>query len=224
MKFNPLLDKFPTEYNGIKLNTDFRVGILLSLLFNSGKFSDEDKKLQALSLLYGDNFNSSGVDILELWNGVVWFMSVGYNKCTNAVESSSEDKSDDGEDELKDKDGNNLIFDTDIKKDDDIIDFEFDASRIYTAFLRTYGVDLTEVNMHFFKFMYMLSDLDSDCSHSKVIDIRQTNLKDMDKKQREAYIKLKKVYAIPTELDEESKAKLSEVGLDESDLEQFMQF
>ena len=223
MKFNPLLDKFPTEYNGIKLNTDFRVGILLSLLFNSGKFSDEDKKLQALSLLYGDNFESSGVDILELWNGVIWFMSVGYNKCTNAIDSSSEDKSDE-EDELKDKDGNNLIFDTDIKKDDDIIDFEFDASRIYTAFLRTYGVDLTEVNMHFFKFMYMLSDLDSDCSHSKVIDIRQTNLKDMDKKQRAAYIKLKKVYAIPTELDEESKAKLSEVGLDESDLEQFMQF
>ena len=223
MKFNPLLDKFPTEYNGIKLNTDFRVGILLSLLFNSGKFSDEDKKLQALSLLYGDNFESSGVDILELWNGVIWFMNVGYNKCTNAIDSSSEDKSDE-EDELKDKDGNNLIFDTDIKKDDDIIDFEFDASRIYTAFLRTYGVDLTEVNMHFFKFMYMLSDLDSDCSHSKVIDIRQTNLKDMDKKQRAAYIKLKKVYAIPTELDEESKAKLSEVGLDESDLEQFMQF
>ena len=224
MKFNPLLDKFPTEYNGIKLNTDFRVGILLSLLFNSGKFSDEEKKLQALSLLYGDDFASSGVDVLELWNGVVWFMSVGYNKCTNSVESSSEDKADDEEDSLKDKDGNNLIFDTDIKQDDGIIDFEFDASRIYTAFLRTYGVDLTEVNMHFFKFMYMLSDLDSDCSHSKVIDIRQTNLKDMDKKQRAAYIKLKKVYAIPTELDEESKAKLSEVGLDESDLEQFMQF
>ena len=46
----------------------------------------------------------------------------------------------------------------------------------------------------------------------------------MDKKQRAAYIKLKKVYAIPTELDEESKSKLSEIGLDESDLEQFMQF
>ena len=56
MKFNPLLDKFPTEYKGIKLNTDFRVGILLSLLFNSGKFTDEEKKLQALSLLYGDDY------------------------------------------------------------------------------------------------------------------------------------------------------------------------
>lgn len=66
MKFNPLLDKFPTEYNGIKLNTDFRVGILLSLLFNSGKFTDEEKKLQALSLLYGDNFTESGVDIIDL--------------------------------------------------------------------------------------------------------------------------------------------------------------
>lgn len=226
MKFNPLLDKFPTEYNGIKMNTDFRVGILLSLLFNSGKFSDEEKKLQALSLLYGDNFAESGVDIIDLWKGVEWFISVGYNKCINTVDNKTNDKDDDEDDDesLKDKDGNDLIFTTEYKEDDGIIDFEFDASRIYTAFLRTYGVDLTEVKMHFFKFMFMLSDLDSDCSESKVIDIRQTNLKDMDKKQRAAYIKLKKVYAIPTELDEESKAKLSEVGLDESDLEQFMQF
>lgn len=226
MKFNPLLDEFPTEYKGIKLNTDFRVGILLSLLFNSGKFTDEEKKLQALSLLYGDDFVESGVDVIDLWKGVEWFISVGYNKCINTVDNKADEKSNDEDDDesLKDKDGNDLIFSTEYKEDEGIIDFEFDASRIYTAFLRTYGVDLTEVKMHFFKFMFMLSDLDSDCSESKVIDIRQTNLKDMDKKQRAAYIKLKKVYAIPTELDEDSKSKLSEIGLDESDLEQFMQF
>lgn len=221
MKFNPLLDSFPVEYKGIQVNTDFRVGILLSLLFNSGKIPDDEKKIQALALLYGDNFMNLGIDPLVLWEGVTWFMNVGYTKCSNKV-----DQTDNSEvvDSLIDSEGEKLIFDTEYKPDDDILDFDFDASRIYTAFLRTYGVDLTTANMHFFKFMFMLADLDSDCSHSKVVDIRQTNLRDMDKKQRAAYIKLKKIYAIPTELDEEAKAKLAEVGLDDSDLEQFMQY
>ena len=218
IKFNPLLDKFPEEYKGIKMNTDFRVGILLSILFNSGKVSDYNKKVEALNLLYGEGWQSFGVDVLELWNGVVWFINIGYNKCTNNVDKVKQ------EDEMTDITGKELIFDTDVEVNDDILDFEFDASRIYTAFLRTYGVDLTEANMHFFKFMYMLSDLDSDCSHSKVVDIRQTKLTDMDNKQRAAYIRLKKVYAIPTELDEEAKAKLADIGIDESDLDQFMQF
>lgn len=222
MKFNPLLDRFPDEYNGIKLNTDFRVGILLTLLFNSGKFTDEEKKLQALELLYGDNYYNLGIDALTLWDGVTWFMSLGYNKSTNNIELKTSNNDED--EEIKDNEGNNLIFDTEYKEDDSIIDFEFDASRIYSGFLRTYGVDLTETKMHFFKFMFMLADIDSDCSHSKVVDIRQTNLKDMDKKQRAAYIKLKQLYAIPTEIDDESKAKLEEIGLDEDDLKQFMQF
>lgn len=224
MRFNPLLDKFPEDYNGVKLNTDFRVGILLSILFNSGKLTDEEKKLEALRLLYGENFMNLGVDVLKLWDGVTWFMSVGYNKCTNKVESTVSDEEDKDEEAIVDVEGKKLIFDTEHKTDNDVLDFEFDASRIYTAFLRTYGVDLTNVNMHFFKFMFMLSDLDSDCSHSKVIDIRQTNIKDMDKKQKAAYIRLKKVYAIPVEYDEEAKSKLAEIGLDESDLEQFLQF
>ena len=91
MRFNPLLDKFPEEYDGIKLNTDFRVGILLSILFNSGKLTDEEKKLEALRLLYGENFMQLGVDVIKLWDGVTWFMSVGYNKCTNKIESTTSD-------------------------------------------------------------------------------------------------------------------------------------
>ena len=225
--FNPLLDKFPTQYKGIQMNTDFRVGVLLSIMFNSGKLTDDEKKYQALALLYGDSFMELGVDPLTLWDGVLWFMAVGYNKCTNTpdkVEEKSDDDDDKDEDCMVDAEGNKLIFDAEVPDNDNVIDFEFDASRIYSGFLRTYGVDLTEVNMHFFKFMFLLADLDNDCSHSKVVDIRQTNLKDMDKKQRQAYIKLKKLYAIPVEIDEEAKNNLAEIGLDEDDLAQYMQY
>ena len=226
MKFNPLLDKFPVEYNGVRMNTDFRVGILLSILFNSAKFTDDEKKVQALTLLYGDDLDSLGVDVMTLWDGLVWFMNVGYNKCTNSVannKSNSENEED--ENDLVDSQGNKLIFDMDSQSsNDDVLDFEFDASRIYTAFLRTYGVDLTEAEMHFFKFMFMLSDLESDCSHSRVVEIRQTNVRDMDKKQRKAYLHLKKIYAIPVEIDEKTKEELAVMGISEETLEHFMQY
>lgn len=220
MKFNPLLDSFPTEYMGYPMNTDFRVGILLTKLFSSGKFTDEEKKIQALKIAYNDIPD----DILLAWKGIEWFLSVGNNKCSNTVEETKDKDTDDDEDTMVDSKGNKLIFDTDYKESSDVLDFDFDASRIYSGFLRTYGVDLTEVNMHFFKFMFMLADLESDCSHSKVVEIRTTPLKDKKGKERASYIKLKKMYEIPTEIDEESKAKLAEVGLDESDLEMYMQF
>lgn len=220
MKFNPLLDSFPTEYMGYQMNTDFRVGILLTKLFNSGKFTDEEKKIHALKIAYNDVPD----DILIAWQGIEWFMSLGNNKCSNEVDDTSDKVSDDNENDVVDSNGDKLIFDTDYKESNDVLDFDFDASRIYSGFLRTYGVDLTEVNMHFFKFMFMLADLESDCSHSKVMEIRTTPLKDKKGKERASYIKLKKMYEIPTEIDEQSKAKMSEIGLDESDLEQFMQF
>ena len=65
MKFNPLLDSFPTEYMGYKMNTDFRVGILLTKLFNSGKFTDEEKKIQALKIAYKKMELSKFKDILN---------------------------------------------------------------------------------------------------------------------------------------------------------------
>jgi hypothetical protein len=226
MVFNPLLDTFPTEYKGIKMNTDFRVGILLNQMFTSGKIKDEDKKLNALALLYGDDFMNLGIDVLELWDGLKWFMALGYNKGINDISSNDDNSKDDNDEEdcLVDKDGNKLIFDTDVPDSDEVIDFEFDSARIYSGFLRTYGVDLNETDMHFFKFMFMLADLDGDCSHSKVVDIRQTSLKDMDKKQRRAYIKLKRIYAVPVEIDEEAKSKLEEIGMDEDDFAMYMQF
>ena len=68
MKFNPLLDSFPTEYMGYPMNTDFRVGILLTKLFNSGKFTDEEKKIQALKKIeneavafFGEEFSIKGL-------------------------------------------------------------------------------------------------------------------------------------------------------------------
>lgn len=216
MRFNPLLDEFPTKYGEYDINSDFRVGIMIHKVFNDSKLTDNEKKESALCLLYP----SVPANLHEAWDGLTWFMKIGYNKSVNSVSLS-----DSTEGQLTDSEGKELIFDT--KEDmvqDDTLDFDFDSSRIYTAFLRTYGIDLSRVKMHFFMFMFLLADVENDCLYSKVVDIRKTSLAGKKGKERSTYIKLKKLYEVPTEISEESKQKLAEVGIDDSDLEQFMQF
>lgn len=222
MKFNPLLDEFPTNYNGYELNTDFRVGILLTMLFDNEDKSDEDKKLSALLLLYGSEDNIPP-ELDVAWKGLEWFMSCGYNNCTNSVDSHKETSEEDKG--IVDKDGNKLLFD--VGSDwvsDDVLDFEFDASRIYSAFLRTYNIDLSTAKMHFFKFIFLLSDLDSDTNHCKVMEIRQTSLRGKKGKELATWLENKRRYAVPVKMSKSASAKMQEVGLDESDLEMYSQF
>lgn len=214
MKFNPLLDNFPTSYNGFEMNTDFRVGILLSQLFDSENISDEDKKIQALSMLYACDITN---DIMKAWEGVVWFINLGYNKCINTynIPSDSDSNKDEDKDDDKDTPSNKDIDDGLQSK---TYDFEFDASRIYTAFLRTYGVDLSVERIHFFKFMFMLSDLDEDCSHSKVVSVRQTSLQGKKGKERAAYVKMKRLYALPVKIDSKTNEALKALGFSDEDI------
>ena len=51
---NVLLDGFPTEYKGYKINTDFRIGILITLLQEDESIDEDLKLLQALNLLYAE--------------------------------------------------------------------------------------------------------------------------------------------------------------------------
>lgn len=230
-KCNPLLyaGGFPREYEGYSIVTDFRVGILLTMLFDDEEVSDEDKKTQALLLLFGSEENIPS-DINLAWSAVVWFLSLGYNKSVNSVSSPILEDDDKGKEEfgIKDENGNIIKLDDEMSSDgvsNEVFDFEFDSSRIYSGFLRTYGIDLTEVEyMHFFKFMFLLADMDSDTSYSKVVDIRQTSLADKKGKELSTWLRMKKVYEIPCKYSKESMEKLQDAGLDVDDLQQFMQF
>lgn len=217
--FNPLLFEFPTSYKGLKMNTDFRIGIMMNNVFNNPDLEDDQKKEEALNLLFDNNIPE---DILLAWEALIWFMNIGNLKCINKldeplIKSESESNEDEDEDEnVDDKDYSS--------SDDDLIDFEFDGSRIWSGFLRTFGVDLSVEKLHYWRFLLMLSDLDKDCSYSRVAEIRSMNLQGMQPRERIQYRKLKKLYAIPIEISDEDKAYMESIGLDEDDLEMFMQY
>lgn len=53
-----------------------------------------------------------------------------------------------------------------------LYDFEYDGERIFASFMAVYGIDLTSVNMHWWKFMALLRCLPRDSAFMQVVDLR----------------------------------------------------
>ncbi len=93
------------------------------------------------------------------------------------------------------------------KKADDnvrVMDFDIDQWRIYAAFRKQYGIDLSIEKLHWFVFMGLLLNLD-ECNFTRVIDIRLEKITgQMGKEERQAMRNAKKVYALTVPSAEES--------------------
>lgn len=71
---NIILDKLPTEYKGYLIRTSFRIGIQISLCLQDEDYSEEERVLIALNLLYG---NGMPQDLDVAMEGLNWFISCG---------------------------------------------------------------------------------------------------------------------------------------------------
>ena len=85
------------------------------------------------------------------------------------------------------------------------MDFDVDQGRIYSAFLSQYHIDLNNTNMHFWKFMYLLSNLE-ECAFTRVVEIRTKKIDaKMSKEEKILYSNAKKTYAIESEEDKQAE-------------------
>lgn len=178
--FNILLDEYPEDYEGLPINTDFRVGILMDIASNDATMDKQEKYWLNARLLFGDDLP----DNQTIAQGISWFLN-GWNHDNNSGS------------------GSNVA----------VMDFDIDQGRIYSAFLHQYHIDLNTANMHWWKFMYLLTNLE-ECSFTRVIDIRAKKIDSkMSKEERKAYTNAKKIYAIKHEdiKDLERKAEEAEV-------------
>lgn len=75
--------------------------------------------------------------------------------------------------------------------------FEHDSGYIYSAFLNEYNIDLCTVQMHWHKFLMLMRGLSDKSVFSKIISIRNADISDYTGKQKQMYINLKHLYALP---------------------------
>lgn len=75
-------------------------------------------------------------------------------------------------------------------------DFEKDSEYIFSAFLDSYGIDLTTEKLHWWRFKALFKSLPEDCQMCKIMMYRTINLKDVPKEQRKFYKEMKARYAL----------------------------
>lgn len=181
---NLLLDKLPTEKDGLKINTDFRVGILFELLMQDNNISDENKILATFNMYFNNlpnNLEKSFKMQSRALETILWFYRCGK--------------------EIK-KDNKDNIG----KKKVQIYSFEYDDEYIYDAFLEQYGIDLNEVELHWWKFKAMFLGLNENVLFSKIMSYRGIDLsKIKDKEEKKRIKRLKEIYRLPDMRTQEQK-------------------
>ena len=165
----------------IKINTDFRIGILFELLMQDNSLSNKAKLKQAIDLYY---FNTSEIqDIETAINDIIWFYGCG-KKEEKTSQKNKEEK--------------------EIKQ---IYSYEFDDELIYSAFKDQYNIDLQDIEyLHWWKFKALFNGLKKDNLIVEIMGYRAIDLsKIKDKEERKYYKALKKQYALPDMRTDEQK-------------------
>lgn len=90
------------------------------------------------------------------------------------------------------------------------MDFDIDQGRIYSAFMAQYRINLNTADIHFWEFMFLLSNLE-ECAFTRVVDIRTKKITSkMSKEERQAYMDAKRTFRINAEVEKTEEDKLAE--------------
>ena len=180
---NILIDKLPTEYEGLKINTNFRSFILFELLMQDRTISTKQQIAVALGLFYEGEVFDTKEKIEKAMKGILWFYTLGYKNQKKKSESKAK------------------------KRYNDIYSYEYDAEYIYSAFLSQYRLDLNEVDyLHWWKFKSLFDGLNEENQICKIMSYRAIDLsKIKDEEQKKHYRDLKRDFALPDNRTEEEK-------------------
>lgn len=166
---------FVWEKNGIEyvVNTSFRIGVQLSLLFEDDEVTERERQYYMIVLLFGNDdgsireFPQNPDDFSEC---LEWFMS-GWHHDNPSPQKEHNEK---------------------------VMDYFVDQGRIYADFRHVYGVNLNEADMHWWEFQWMLWNMpDGQSSFMNVIRIRtQKPRRKASKEELDAISRGKSIYGI----------------------------
>lgn len=163
----------------IPVNSDFRIWITISEIMSDRSIEDNDKFARALVLCYGKG--NIPENLPEAIKQMVEFFRAESFENTGHRPTG---------------------------KGGQIYSYRYDAEYIYSAFMEQYGIDLTEAELHWWKFKAMFKALSDNTKFSKIIGYRGMNTAEIkDKKLKSRYAELKLLYALPDmRTDEEKEA------------------
>lgn len=186
-----LLDDLPTSVviDGVQydLNFDFRYSVKFEMLMFDDEIGDTDKLNKALELYYGDRVPKN---ISQAIDKIMWFYRCGQEKNQKTRRRKRSES---------------------IER---YYDFDYDYGYIYTAFLQQFGVDLQNDELHWWKFMTMFKSLSEDTAFVKIVGYRSIKItQNMTKPQKDFYLDMKRIHALPLPKTEVDRIKAIEAAL-----------
>lgn len=182
---NILIDPLPTSVKirgqDWPIRTAFYVWALFELTMQNAQLSDAEKIEQILPLC----FSEVPPDINGALEAVLWFYRCGAEPSKGGGHGGG-------------------------KSQKKAYCFEQDADLIYATFRACYGIDLTEEDMHWWKFRALFRALPSECELAKVMGYRTADLTGMSKTQKKLFERMRKLYALTNSRSVESALSLAE--------------
>ncbi len=187
---NVLIDNFPTKVdlkgNIYEINTDFRVGLNIMMLYEDDSLNVYEKTEIMLELLYKSKIPEELKDIAV--EKAMLFLDAGDNKKNETI---------------------NNEYNIKPKR---VYSFTQDAKYIYSAIKKSHGVDLENIKyLHWWKFVYYFFDLDEKSFFSQMIYLRnQKNKGKLTKEEKIVYANLEDILELENnkQYTEEEKEKI----------------
>ncbi len=202
---NILMSDLPDQVliggESISINTDFRASIAYEQMLKDPEISDEEKFFVTLQIFYFDPIRPEYL--------------------TEAVNAAASFYLGQDIEELKD---GPRSFEEAKRSSEPCYDFEFDSDLIYAAFWQAYGIDLSNTELHWWKFKALLAGLPEDSKFAKIIVIRTQELSDkMSDEERDRLKELKRIYALPRpEAELEAEDELTRILQEGGDVDEYL--
>lgn len=152
---------------------DFRIGMQFERIQNSGT-DDRDRVIRLLQIYYP----AIPANVTGAINQMLWFY-----RCGEPEDEEEETKKKRQRYQRRNSRG-------------PAFSFAQDAPYIYAAFKEQYGIDLTAVDLHWWKFMALFESLNEETKMSKIMYYRKANTSGLPKERRAFLNEMKKLYQI----------------------------
>lgn len=173
---NILTDRLPESITVCRthypIHTDFRVWIKAAILLESNQKNGLELLAELFSLCIKPCQNKTLPQLEQLTEAILNFYLCGKKLEKSTLKSN--------------------------KKNVSIFSYEYDANYIYAAFYSQYGIDLTSVNMHWWKFKALFDGLCGEHKFCNIVGYRSADIsKIKDKVQRAHIRKMQNFYRLP---------------------------
>lgn len=169
-----------------EIRTNFRTSILFELMMQDDRLDARTRVWKGLNLY----FPVIPGDLSAAVDAALWFYRCGREE--TALQKR-----------MAERKGKKQIY-----------SFDYDAGRIYAAFLLAYNIDLQDIDyMHWWRFRFLFDSLPKDCEFMRAMEYRSVEIDKIPEGQKEWYRKMKRMYALPLSKEEDDRQAAIENAL-----------